>query len=65
MATASNTIPDILASLHVEPLNSGACYGDWIANPSGGELASTGYTIAFTDERQSALVFVESVDSDP
>jgi aldehyde dehydrogenase (NAD+) len=40
VATASYTIPDILASLHVEPLNSGACYGDWIANPSGAELTS-------------------------
>jgi len=24
----------------VEPVNSGACYGDWIASPSGGELES-------------------------
>jgi aldehyde dehydrogenase (NAD+) len=40
VATASYTIPDILASLDVEPLNSGACYGDWIANPSGAELNS-------------------------
>jgi aldehyde dehydrogenase (NAD+) len=40
VATASYTIPDILESLHIEPLNSGACYGDWIANPSGAELTS-------------------------
>jgi aldehyde dehydrogenase (NAD+) len=40
VATASYTIPDILASLDVEPLNSGACYGDWVANPSGDELTS-------------------------
>src|ERR1700720_549804 len=33
-------IPDILEKLHIEPLNSGACYGDWIASPSGGELES-------------------------
>jgi aldehyde dehydrogenase (NAD+) len=40
VATASYTIPDLLESLHIEPLNSGACYGDWIANPSGAELTS-------------------------
>jgi aldehyde dehydrogenase (NAD+) len=34
-------ISEILEKLHVEPVNSGACYGDWIAEPSGGELAST------------------------
>jgi aldehyde dehydrogenase (NAD+) len=43
-------IPDLLERLHVEPLNSGACYGDWIESPRGGELASfnpaTGETIA-------------------
>jgi aldehyde dehydrogenase (NAD+) len=38
--TASYVIPEILESLHIEPLNSGACYGDWIANPSGQELES-------------------------
>ncbi|MDR3700038.1 MAG: aldehyde dehydrogenase family protein [Candidatus Sulfopaludibacter sp.] len=40
MRTASYSIPDILEQLHVEPLNSGACYGDWIAEPSGGEIES-------------------------
>ncbi len=40
MRTASETIPDILERLHIEPVNSGACYGDWIPNPGGGELAS-------------------------
>jgi aldehyde dehydrogenase (NAD+) len=40
VAAATPTIPDILESLHIEPLNSGACYGDWIANPSGPELTS-------------------------
>jgi len=40
VAAASSTINDILESLHIEPLNSGACYGDWIANPSGPELTS-------------------------
>jgi aldehyde dehydrogenase (NAD+) len=40
VAAAIPTILDILESLHIEPLNSGACYGDWIANPSGPELTS-------------------------
>jgi len=38
--TATDAIPEILEKLHVEPLNSGACYGEWIPNPSGGEIAS-------------------------
>jgi aldehyde dehydrogenase (NAD+) len=38
--TANPAIVDILEKLHIEPLNSGACYGDWIANPSGFELTS-------------------------
>ncbi|HEY1339012.1 MAG TPA: aldehyde dehydrogenase family protein [Bryobacteraceae bacterium] len=40
MRIAATAIPEILERLHIEPLNSGACYGDWIANPSGGELES-------------------------
>jgi aldehyde dehydrogenase (NAD+) len=36
----SNAIPELLEKLHIEPLNSGACYGDWIASPSGSELES-------------------------
>ena len=40
MPTATHSIPDILEKLHIEAVNSGACYGDWIANPSGGELES-------------------------
>ena len=40
MRTVTAAIPEILETLHIEPLNSGACYGDWIPNPSGGELAS-------------------------
>ena len=40
MPTAIHSIPDILEKLHIEAVNSGACYGDWIANPSGGELES-------------------------
>jgi aldehyde dehydrogenase (NAD+) len=38
--TLSGLIPDILEKLHIEPVNSGACYGDWIADPGGGELDS-------------------------
>ena len=40
MHTVSYAIPEILEKLHIEPLNSGACYGDWIASPSGSELES-------------------------
>ncbi|HEX3875521.1 MAG TPA: aldehyde dehydrogenase family protein [Bryobacteraceae bacterium] len=40
MRTLSGLIPDILEKLHIEPVNSGACYGDWIADPGGGELDS-------------------------
>ena len=38
MATA--TANEILERLEIEPVNSGACDGEWIANPSGGELCS-------------------------
>jgi len=38
--TVTDRIPEILEQLHVEPLNSGASYGDWIPNLSGGELES-------------------------
>lgn len=40
MWTTTHPIPEILEKLHIEPVNSGACYGDWIANPDGGELIS-------------------------
>ena len=40
MPAASYSTPDILEKLHIEPLNSGACYGEWIPDPSGGELES-------------------------
>ena len=40
MPTLGKSLPAILESLHIEPINSGACYGDWIPNPSGGELES-------------------------
>src|SRR5882672_8915344 len=33
-------IADILASLEIEPVNSGACGASWIEHPSGGELVS-------------------------
>jgi len=35
--TAAN---QVLERLEIEPVNSGACDGDWIRNPSGGELES-------------------------
>jgi aldehyde dehydrogenase (NAD+) len=38
--TASGTIHHLLEKLHIEPVNSGACYGDWIPDPRGGELVS-------------------------
>jgi aldehyde dehydrogenase (NAD+) len=43
-------IGDVLARLGIDPVNSGACGGGWIGDPSGGELASlnpaTGAVIA-------------------
>jgi len=38
--TASHAIPEILENLHIEPVNSGACYGEWVADPAGGEMES-------------------------
>jgi len=38
--TIHRQIPEILEKLHIEPVNSGVCDGDWVANPSGGELES-------------------------
>ena len=40
MPTANLVLPDILEKLHIEAVNSGACHGDWIAQPTGGELIS-------------------------
>ena len=40
MPIANRSVNEILERLHVEPVNSGVCYGDWIASPSGGELDS-------------------------
>jgi aldehyde dehydrogenase (NAD+) len=37
---ATYSVSDLLENLHIEPVNSGACYGDWIPNPSGGEIES-------------------------
>jgi aldehyde dehydrogenase (NAD+) len=34
-------VSEILAALDLDPVNSGACYGPWIDNPSAAELAST------------------------
>jgi hypothetical protein len=38
--TATTTTNEVLERLEIEPVNSGACDGDWITHPSGGELAS-------------------------
>ena len=50
MPETGHSIPEILSRLEIEPLNSGACWGEWIARPSGGELVSlnpaTGETLA-------------------
>ena len=40
MRPAIDSIPEILERLHIEPVNSGACYGDWIPSPSGAEMQS-------------------------
>ena len=40
MPIAYPSVLEILESLHIEPLNSGACYGEWIAAPAGEELDS-------------------------
>ena len=40
MPIANQVVPDLLERLHIEPLNSGACHGDWIAEPAGSELIS-------------------------
>jgi aldehyde dehydrogenase (NAD+) len=37
---ASSPISQILEKLNIEPVNSGACHGDWIATGSGGQLQS-------------------------
>src|SRR5579871_2472861 len=38
--TATLTTNEVLERLEIEPVNSGACDGDWIPNPTGGELTS-------------------------
>ncbi len=40
MITHAARIPDTLERLHVEPLNSGVCGRDWVADPGGPELES-------------------------
>jgi aldehyde dehydrogenase (NAD+) len=40
VAASVQSIPQILEQLHIEPVNYGACYGEWIANPSGPEIPS-------------------------
>ena len=38
--TETTRIAEVLENLEIEPINSGACGGEWIAAPSGGELES-------------------------
>jgi aldehyde dehydrogenase (NAD+) len=40
-APSASRIRQILERLQIEPVNSGACGGPWIEQPSGGELVST------------------------
>ena len=40
MLPANQAVPDLLERLHIEAVNSGACHGDWIADPAGSELVS-------------------------
>ncbi len=40
MHPAKYRASEILESLEIEPINSGACAGDWVAEPSGGVLES-------------------------
>ena len=40
MPTANQVVPELLEKLHIEAVNSGACHGDWIAEPAGAELVS-------------------------
>ena len=40
MATANLVVPDILEKLNLQAVNSGACHGDWIAEPGGALLPS-------------------------
>ena len=40
MGQVSYSVPNLLENLHIEPANSGACYGDWVPNPSGDEFES-------------------------
>ena len=40
MLSVKQAIPELLERLHIEPINSGVCYGDWVASPSGAELVS-------------------------
>jgi len=40
VATANLVVPDILEKLNLQAVNSGACHGDWIAEPGGALLPS-------------------------
>ncbi len=59
MATATTkAVPQILERLGIERVNSGAGWGEWIANPGGGELAS----ISPCDGSEIARVRMASAD---
>jgi aldehyde dehydrogenase (NAD+) len=38
--TANQVVPDLLEKLHIDPVSSGVCHGDWVAEPEGSELVS-------------------------
>src|ERR1017187_745691 len=40
VSPANPVVPQLLENLHIDPVNSGACHGDWIAEPAGAELIS-------------------------
>jgi aldehyde dehydrogenase (NAD+) len=40
MPVSEAHVSEILSSLELEPVNSGACHGEWIENPTAQELAS-------------------------
>ena len=45
-------VHQVLERLEIEPVNSGACWGEWISHPTGGELVS----ISPTDGSEIARV---------
>ena len=62
MHTAVSSIPEILEKLHIEPLNSGACYGDWIANPAGA-VWSASLMLESLGEAKAAVALMNALES--